>query len=228
MGTLSITKTDHLLWLGRYMERTLTTLRFVLFAYDSALDSDNYESWIQTLRELGFKEEITDLRKFFQDCLFSPTLPSSIRHSLDCAYDNAVTLRDSIGSESIAYVQMAVDNVEKASTSTSPLLDLQLIIDNIMAFKGTIEDSVTDDTARYLVKCGMSLERLDLYTRLGFQLELLPQVVHRLGGRIARVGVPYDAEKFRRMVDIIYAPEFPANMTPELSAELLTCIDGIF
>lgn len=227
MGTLSIAKTDHLLWLGRYMERTLTTLRFVLAAYDAALDNPDSNMWDKSLRELGFQEEITEPKKFFEDCLFSTTLPASIYHSLDQAYGNAVTLRDSVGSESIAYVQMAVDSVNRASTSTSPLLDLQSIIDNIMAFKGTVEDSVTDDTARYLVKCGMSIERMDLYTRLGYQLDVLPQVAHRLAGRISRVGVPYDAEKFRRMVDIIYAPDFPANMTPELSQELLACIDGI-
>lgn len=39
MGSLSLEKVDHLLWLGRYMERCYTTQRFILATYDKALDS---------------------------------------------------------------------------------------------------------------------------------------------------------------------------------------------
>lgn len=227
MGTLSVTKADHLLWLGRYVERTYTTLRFILHAYDKALD-DPLGNWRDQLEELGFREEEENPYTFVHDCLFSPTLPSSIRHSISAAYDNAVTLRDRVGTEAIAYVQMAYDSVGAAETSDSPLIDLQSVVDDIMAFRGCIDDYIADDAVRSIIKVGMGIERIDLYTRLDYQLERLPQEVHRLASRINRTGIAYDQESFRGVVDMVFDPEFPGNMSYDRLGELLKLDAHIF
>lgn len=227
MGSLSLEKVDHLLWLGRYVERSQTTHRFILSTYDAALDSVE-GNWKGQLEELGFSPDSDDPIEFFNDCLFNLDNASSLAHSMDTAYGNAVMLRDVIGTESIAYVQMAVNSIELARTSDAPLVDLQEMVDDIMAFKGCVDDYVADDAARNIIKCGMSVERLDLYARLSYRLHRLRQETHRLASRIDRIGVPYDKASFKKVVSIVFAPGFPENVTYEQLGELLTHIARIF
>ena len=70
MGTLSLEKIDHLLWLGRYVERSYTTLRFITVTYDKAIDSTD-GNWKGQLEELGFASETENVLEFFRDCLFN-------------------------------------------------------------------------------------------------------------------------------------------------------------
>ena len=227
MGSLSIEKVYHLLWLGRYAERSYTTLRFILSTYDAALDSTE-GNWKGQLEELGFDDQTDDPIEFFNDCLFNKANTSSTAHAMNAAYDNAVALRDVIGSESIAYIQLAVNSVEAAEESDAPLLDLQLVFDDIMAFKGCVDDYVVDDVARNIIKCGINIERLDLYTRLAYKLERLPQEAHRLASRIDRIGLPYDKVHFKAVIDTVFAPNFPEGVTYEILGDLLTHIARIF
>ena len=228
MGTLSLAKVDHLLWLGRYMERSYTTMRFIVHAYDAALDSVD-GNWKGQLEELGFDRDQDDPIEFFDDCLFNAANTSSLRYSMNAAFDNAVRLRDVIGTETLVYVQMASNSVDAAQESDAPLLDLQSVRDDIMAFKGCVDEYIDDDAARNLIKCGMSVERLDLYARLSYHLEKLPQEVHRLTSRIGRIGgVGYDKASLKRVVETVFAPDFPGCMTYERLGDLLVDVAGIF
>lgn len=129
------------------------------------------------------------------------------------AYDNAVRLRDVLGTESLGYVQMAVDALAAAQASDAPLLDLQLIQDNIMAFKGCVDDFVESDAACNLIKCGISVERIDLYARLSYKLGRVRQEVHRLAARVNRTGAPYSQPDLKALVELVYAPTFPDAAT---------------
>ena len=227
MGSLSLEKVDHLLWLGRYMERCYTTQRFILATYDKALDSTD-GNWRGQLEELGFDSKADDPISFFRACLFGMDNHSSIACSMNAAYDNAVRLRDVLGTESISYIQMAVDSIEEAKDSDAPLIDLQLVQDDIMAFKGCVDDYVSDDAARNLIKCGMSLERIDLYARLSYQLGDLRHEVHRLVTRVNRTGAPYSQKQLKAVTDIVYDPDFPQDATYEKCGKLLKHLARIF
>ncbi|WP_297154633.1 alpha-E domain-containing protein [uncultured Ellagibacter sp.] len=227
MGTLSLEKIDHLLWLGRYIERSYTTQRFITTTYDKAIDSTE-GNWKGQLEELGFAAETDDVLEFFRDCLFNESNLCSLAHSMGAAYDNAVMLRDVLGTESLSYVQMATDEIKAAESSDSPLLDLQLVQDNIMAFKGCVDDYVTDDAARNIIKCGISIERIDLYARLSYRLDCLKQEVHRLASRIDRTGAPYDKQAFKELIDIVFSSGFPENATYETLGKLLSVVARIF
>ena len=212
MGAISLERIDHLLWLGRYLERSCTTQRFIISTYDKAIDSTE-GNWKGQLEELGFQEGSDEPLTFFRECLFDAGNPCSLAHSMGAALGNAVTMRDVLGSESIAYLQMGVDAVESARTSGSPLLDLQLVQDNIMAFKGCVDDFVADEGARNIIKCGMSVERIDLYARLSYRLDALPAEVARLASRIDRTGAPYDRDAFKTCVDIVFSGSFQKDPT---------------
>lgn len=64
--------------------------------------------------------------------------PDSLISNLNRAYDNAVVLRESIGSEALSYIQMSVYDMEKAAKSEVPLLEFQQVLVNIHAFWGII------------------------------------------------------------------------------------------
>lgn len=227
MGSLSLEKVDHLLWLGRYIERSQTTQNFILSTYDKALDTTE-GNWKGQLEELGFDDKTSSPEVFFNDCLFDISNTSSLAYSMNAAYDNAAHLRDVIGSESMSYIQMAVNAIEAAEHSDAPLLDLQLVQDNIMAFRGCVDDYVDDDAARNIIKCGLSVERIDLYARLSYRLDRLRPEVHRLASRINRTGAPYNQKHLKAVIDIVYDPGFPENATYERLGELLKHVARIF
>ena len=58
--------------------------------------------------------------------------PDSLISNLNRAYDNAVVLRESIGSEALSYIQMSVYDMENVAKSEVPLLELQQVLDNIL------------------------------------------------------------------------------------------------
>ncbi len=227
MGSLSLDKIDHLFWLGRYIERSHTTLTFIMSTYDKAIDSTD-DSWKDQLSSLGFDPSDGDTVPLFNRCLFGEDCPSSIKRSLEAAYDNAVVLRDVIGTETIAYVQMAVNSLAHAAESDAPMLDCALIIDDIMAFKGCSDDYVVDDVARNIIKCGFSIERMDLFLRLGYKLNRLEKEAHKLASRIDRMGIAYDRATFKDLIVLIYDDDFPQNATPEQLSKMLELVEKIF
>lgn len=227
MSSLSVERVDRLLWLGRYMERCYTTLTFIIATYDKALDSTE-GNWKGQLEELGFDEETDDPMDFFNDCLFSPESSVSIRHSLSCAYDNAIVLRDVLGTETLAYVQMAVNSLDSAETSDAPLLELASLIDDIMAFKGCCDDYIADDVPRNILKCGFSVERMDLYTRLNYRLDELPKEARKMASRIDRIGIAYDRTAFKDLICRIYDPAFLEGVSYDDLGDMLVLLARLF
>ena len=94
---------------------------------------------------------------------FDENDPNSIISNLNRAYDNAIVLRNDISTETMAYIQLAIDNIKNAQRGISPLADLMLVIDHILAFWGCVNDVVDDEQTRNIIKLGMGHERLDLY-----------------------------------------------------------------
>lgn len=137
-------------------------------------------------------------------------------------------LRDVLGTESLGYVQMAVDALAAAQASDAPLLDLQLIQDNIMAFKGCVDDFVESDAACNLIKCGISVERIDLYARLSYKLGRVRQEVHRLAARVNRTGAPYSQADLKSLVELVYAPTFPEAVTYDQLGQILRHAARVF
>ena len=76
------------------------------------------------------------------------------------AYDNAIELREEIGSETLAYIQLALYALEKAEKSSSPLIEIQYVIDAILAFWGIVDDLIEDENTRNIIKVGKGLKEL--------------------------------------------------------------------
>lgn len=206
MGIISVEQADRLFWLGRYSERVYTTLKLYSSSFDELIDgiADKYEDFCR-------KIDIPDVYGSKEVCLtsypFDENNPDSVISNLMRAYDNAIELRDEIGSEVISYIQLAIYAMNKAKISGAPLIEMQKVIDNILAFWGIADDEIDSEHIRNIIKTGKRIERIDLYARLQISRRELVREVDRLMPRVERSGLTYDSEKLTLLKELVDAPE---------------------
>ena len=206
MGIISIKSSDNLFWLGRYVERVFTTLKAFTECYDIMIDI-NDEEYINFCRRLGIANNYSCRQEFISSFLFDANDPASIYSSLLHAYDNAVVMRNEISSDTLSYLQLAVDIMEKSSSSNAPLLKVQEVTDWIFAFWGSADDNIEAEASRNILKFGRSIERLDLYTRLDYPLELLRKEFSIMLNRLYKVGIDFNANSIERLTKMILEEE---------------------
>lgn len=202
MGIISLEQTNRLYWLGRYTERVYTTIRLYSRCYDEMIDDigDNYENFCRMLEIPNIYKDKEDFNIKYP---FDQTDSNSIYSNLLRAYDNAIVLREEIGSETLSYIQLAIYDMNKAQVSRAPLMELQNVIDNLLAFWGIADDYIDSETTRNIIKAGKHLERLDLYARLKMGHKELLRELHRMEPRLVRSGMCYDEEGFARLKTLV-------------------------
>lgn len=202
MGIISIEQTDRLYWLGRYSERVYTTLRLYSNSYDMMIDEIT-DSYSEFCKMIDIPDIYGSKEVFKQSYPFDEENPDSIFSNLNRAYDNAVVLREEIGSEVLSYIQLAIYDMHKAKVSRAPLIEMQSVIDNILAFWGLADDSIDSQNVRNIIKTGKRIERIDLYARLGIERRELVREVARLASRIGRSGMKYKPESIERLKKLV-------------------------
>lgn len=202
MGIISVEQANRLYWLGRYTERVYTTIRMYFKSYDTMIDelADSYGEFCSLI---DIPNIYTSKEDFIKRYPFDPENPDSIISNLNRAYDNAIVLRESISSEALSYIQLTIYEMNKAALSSSPLLEMQHILDYLLAFWGIIDDRIDSEQIRNIIKAGKRIERLDLYARFGEDREKLVREVHRLIPRVENSGLSYDPEKLKILKDIV-------------------------
>ncbi len=202
MGIISLEQTNRLYWLGRYSERVYTTIRLYAKCYDEMID-DIGENYADFCRMLEIPNIYKDKEDFNARYGFDDTDPNSILSNLIRAYDNAVVLREEIGSETLSYIQLTIYAINKAKISRAPLLELQNVEDNLLAFWGIADDFIDNETTRNIIKTGKRIERIDLYGRLKIDAKELKKEFHRMEARLVRSGMPYDGTCLENLRDFI-------------------------
>lgn len=207
MGIISVEQADHLYWLGRYTERVYTTLRFYSKSYDTMIDEkiDSYQKFCESI---DIPNIYTSREDFIRRYPFDAANPDSIVSNLNRAYDNAIVLRESIGSEALSYIQLAIYDMNKASVSKAPLIELQYLVDHILAFWGIADDQIDSEQIRNIIKAGKRIERIDLYARLGVAQKELQREVHRMIPRVERSGLTFDKTKLKQVKDLVESSDF--------------------
>ena len=202
MGIISVEQADRLFWLGRYSERVYTTIRLYFKSFDSMIDTiDNiYAQFCDMIDIPNIYSDSNDFRSRYP---FDEENSDSIISNLLRAYDNAIVLRERIGSESLSYIQLSIYEMNKASKSDAPIIELQKVVDNILAFWGIVDDQIDDENVRNIIKAGKRIERIDLYARLGLDKTELTREVHRMVPRVEKSGLDYNRRKLRDLVDMI-------------------------
>ena len=202
MGVISIKSSDNLFWLGRYVERVFTTLKAFTECYDIMIDI-NDEEYISFCRRLGIANNYSCRQEFISSFLFDSNDPASIYSSLLHAYDNAVEMRNVISSDTLSYLQLAVDIMEKSSSSNAPLLKVQEVTDWIFAFWGSADDNIEAEASRNILKFGRSIERLDLYTRLDYPIEMMRKEFSIMLNRLYKVGIDFNSYSIEHLTRMI-------------------------
>jgi Uncharacterized protein conserved in bacteria len=191
MGIKSVINTERLYWLGRYIERVYTTVKLFSNSYDSLIESDGGKH-TQFCMLLDIPDCYKNGEDFIAKYAFSTEDPNSIHSNLRRAYDNAIELRDEIGSNALSYIQMALYEMAKAGSSEAPMLRVQSMTDDILAFWGCIDDEIDDENTRNIIKIGKRVERLDLVARLHRDSVAVQREIDRLVGRIGRTELLYN------------------------------------
>jgi len=185
MGTISVEYGSNLYWLGRYAERTYTTLNTFFEYYDKTLDKDK-NSYKEFLENLEIDDKYGDNRHFIHGFLHdedSFTISSTLRF----AHDNALVCRNVIGSEALAYIQLAMDAFNSSRDAKNLRLSLMPVIDYLLAFWGSLDDKLANGEERTIIKCGKFIERLDLYLRFSYNHKLIKNEYDMLCHVLARV-----------------------------------------
>ncbi len=206
MGIISIEQADRILWLGRYTERVYTTVSMYNQYFDSMIDGTNEIS--EFCDKLDIPNIYTDVEDFMIRYLYDTDNPDSIISNLYRAFDNAIVLRETIGSESLSYIQLAIYDWKEASKNPAPpLLETQKLIDHIMAFWGVTDDLIDSEEVRNILKAGKRIERADLYARLEMPRKAILREILRLRPRVERSGLPYDPAKLEKLSCLANADE---------------------
>ena len=222
MGSEILSKTNRLYWLGRYVERTMIEIDVMMDAYDRAIDIEEFDfrTFCEKL-EIDCPYENSD--EFILGFLFDKDFSFSVISTLNYAYDNAIVLREVISSGALSYIQMAVNIMQNAAKGVAPMLELQSVRDMLYAFRGCSDDSILDTASRYTVKCGNSIERIDMYVRLEYHTDTLHEEFGRLMRRLQYTPLRRDGN--RLMALLALAP----NPDPENNRKLLLdSVEGLF
>ena len=206
MGIISVEQTDRLYWLGRYSERVYTTLRLYFDSFDKLIDMKNYD-YQEFCKRIDIPDVYGSAAAFKEKYPFDEGDENSIISNLLRAYDNAIVLRDEIGSETLSYIQLAIYDMQKAKISRAPLIELQSVTDNLLAFWGIADDSIDSEQIRNIIKAGKRVERVDLYGRLNLSRSSLVREVNRLIPRMVRSGIVYAKDGLDRLKSLVDSEE---------------------
>jgi hypothetical protein len=167
-------------------------------SFDNLIDGIA-DSYVDFCKNIDIPNVYKNKEDFINRYPFDSELPDSIISNLNRAYDNAIVLRESIGSECLAYIQLAIYEMNKASKSKSPLIELQKVNDNLLAFYGIADDRIDSENVRNIIKAGKRIERIDMYARLGVGKNELVREIDRMIPRVERSGLEYDKDKLKRL-----------------------------
>ncbi len=221
MGTFSLSQQNRLFWLGRYSERVRTTVQFMLEQYDRQLDGTGMD-YPRFCKDMGIPCIYDSAEDFCRRYLFDAEDPSSIRSSVEAMLGNGMVLRETISTPTLAYLQMAHSAMEMAAHSESPSVELQWVIDDIMAFRGSLSDTVESEQSRNIVKSGGIVERDSLMLRLSFHLEQLEAELRKLLNRLYKTDLPVD----RQALDVVSRQAMEGGQTERLV--LLRAVESLF
>ena len=224
MGSLTVSKIDRLYWMGRYAERVNTSLRAIMDYYDRLIDGTPmpHEEICTRLAIPDIYENDADFAYRFT---FDAANPDSLTTAADRMLGNGMMLRETISSRTLAYLQLAVNSLKDASTSSAPVIEAQQVIDYIMAFRGSFDDGIADESIRDIIKLGFNVEKLSLYLRLGYPDAVCLKEINKLLARVRRAPVRTSSSSFAALLK--YADPMEAAKLSEDRNDVIKAVEDL-
>lgn len=167
MGAITGININNLFWLGRYVERVFTTLNS-FFKYADRFIEGGQAAYEKYLADINVPDIYKDSEDFFDRYVFDMSDENSIISNLDRALGNGIVLRDEIKTPSLSYLQMAMDKFKACRGTNKIRYDMLPVRDALYAFWGSIDNNMTNPDALRIIHLGKSVERVDMYLRLGY------------------------------------------------------------
>ena len=223
---ISPAKANHLYWLGRYAERVYQELHLLPRYSDSMIDGapGTLRDYVRCLRldAPGDQAESTLLY-----VLYAPENPASIQCAVEAAFDNGLLLREEIQSETLAYILMARSTLAQASKQQDlNLAHLQPVVDDILAFFGSVGERVFDERIRTLLKIGRLVENIDVHVRFHYPFHRVREVYDALQFRCQRCEGLYNKELAGRL-DALLTQDRYNQSNLEYEDSLLYCVNHL-
>ncbi|MGN0617433.1 MAG: alpha-E domain-containing protein [Ruminiclostridium sp.] len=170
MGTITRLSINNLFWLGRYVERVFTTLNS-FFKYADSFIEGGQAAYEKYLADINVPDIYKSSEDFFDRYVFDKSDENSIISNLDRALGNGIVLRDEIKTPSLSYLQLAMDRFKSCKGTKKIRYDMLPVRDALYAFWGSIDNNMTNLDALRIIHLGKSVERVDMYLRLGYPEE---------------------------------------------------------
>ncbi len=117
---------------------------------------------------------------------------------------------------------MAENAMNMAARSEAPAVELQWVLDDIMAFRGSFDESVDHEGVRNIAKTGGMVERLSLMLRLDLEPERLRREAGKLMNRLYKTDLTTDPDALGRVTAFaLEGADVPKD-------ELLRSVEGLF
>lgn len=200
MDTITLSKQNRLFWLGRYSERVHVSIQLMMEFYDKLLDGTGMD-YRAFCRKMGIPCVYDSGEDFCRRYLFDSESQYSIATAVEAMLGNGMVLRETISSQTLAYLQMAHGAMEMASRSESPMVELQWVLDDIMAFRGSFDDAVEEESARNIAKTGGMVERISLMLRLERHPERVDHELRKLLNRLYKTDLTPDPAALKTITD---------------------------
>ncbi len=177
---ISPAKADRLYWLGRYAERAVLSLHLLRKYCNVNIDADSEKPLEMFASLMGVPTTALADGSFVHDYLYSDANVCSIASILAAAKNNAMLERNDIKTETLAYIELAVNILAKAKVNKCGVFALQPISDYLMSFWGAVDENVRSRPVRNLLAIGRYVERLDIMIRFGYDPDRIADVLSRL------------------------------------------------
>lgn len=187
MGAITRININNLFWLGRYVERVFTTLNS-FFKYADRFIEGGQEAYEKYLADINVPDIYKDSEDFFRRYVFDMSDPNSIISNLDRALGNGIVLREEIKTPSLSYLQMAMDKFKACEGTDKIRYDMLPVRDAIYAFWGSVDNNMTNSEALRVIHLGKSVERADMFLRLGYPSEDISAELDNLIKHVSRYG----------------------------------------
>ena len=102
--------------------------------------------------------------------------------------------------------------MELAAESSGPAVELQWVLDDIMAFRGSCEENIEEEINRNIIKSGASLERVDIFLRLGYTQEQCLKEVQHLASRLKKAQLAVNENNMQFLLTSLAGS--PENLPP--------------
>lgn len=220
MGPLTVDKADHLFWLGRYTERVYTTLTVFHDYADEQVDGNPY-AYRELSQRLQLPFQDLEPELFPARFLHDTTEPLSVYSSMSAAFDNAVLLRGELTSENLSYIELSLARLRRSKDLPNGYLAHLRVLDTILAFWGSVEDTLTDIEVDDILHTGKYLERVDLYTRLRRPPADILTAIAKLDRHMADISLEARFGLQPAVEGVIRRAQFDPKVRPEILRTLI-------